>query len=147
MVVGHFLVVDDLGGITGNRRMPLCETASPRQPAAPAPVDSSCHIRGQIAAVSTGIGAELLFIQALQIVQGLLGGEPKQPVGIPLEGGQVIEGRRLFGFFLAPHLFHRGSCTLAGRFQLLGSSFICHALPGNGETGQLQCRPYKMAPA
>ena len=28
-----------------------------------------CHITGQIAAVSTGIGAELLFIQALQIVQ------------------------------------------------------------------------------
>ena len=33
---------------------------------------------GQIAAVSTGLGAELLFIQALPIVQGLLGRKSKQ---------------------------------------------------------------------
>ena len=50
-----------------------------------------CHITGQIAAVSTGIGAELLFIQALQIVQGLLGCKSKQAVGISLQSSQVIE--------------------------------------------------------
>ena len=69
----------------------------------------------------------------------MLGGEPQQPVGVPLEGGQVIEGGRLLGFVFAPHFFHCGSRTLAGRFQLLGGSLVCHALPGNGETGQLQC--------
>ena len=83
-----------------------------------------CHITGQIAAVSTGIGAELLFIQALQIVQGLLGCKSKQAVGISLQSSQVIEGGRLFGLFLALHLFDRDGCTLADFFQLLGSGLI-----------------------
>ena len=97
-----------------------------------------CHITGQIAAVSTGIGAELLFIQALQIVQGLLGRKSKQAVGISLQSSQVIKGRWLFGLFLALHLFDCDICTLTGFFQLFGSSFIRHALPGYGKTGQLQ---------
>jgi len=55
-----------------------------------------------------------------------------------LQSSQVIEGRRLFGLFLALHLFDRDSCTLAGFFQLLGSGLIRHALPGYSKTGQLQ---------
>ena len=55
-----------------------------------------------------------------------------------MQSSQVIEGRRLFGLFLALHLFDRDSCTLTGFFQLLGSSLIRHALPGYGKTGQLQ---------
>ena len=136
MVVGYFLIVDDRLGVTGNgdsfaKRHSIGNQIHQHRQAV-------CHITGQIAAVSTGIGAELLFIQALQIVQGLLGRKSKQTVGISLQGSQVIEGRRLFGLFLALHLFDCDICTLTGFFQLFGSSFIRHALPGYGKTGQLQ---------
>ena len=137
MVIGHFLVIDDLGRIankfhtSGKGQCPSGEPDQLRQ--------AGRHIRSQIAAVRPGIGAELLFIQVLQVVQGLLSGVSQQPVGVPLERGQVIEGGRLLGFVLALHLFHRSSRTLAGRFQLLGGSLVRHAFPGNRETGQLQC--------
>ena len=136
VVVGYFLIVDDCLRITGNgdpfaKRHSIGNQIHQHRQAV-------CHITGQIAAVSTGIGAELLFIQALQIVQGLLGRKSKQAVGISLQSSQVIEGRRLFGLFLALHLFDCDSCTLTGFFQLFGSSFIHHALPGYGKTGQLQ---------
>jgi len=136
VVVGYFLIVDDRTGITGNgdpfpKRHSIGNQIHQHRQAV-------CHITGQIAAVSTGIGAELLFIQALQIVQGLLGRKSKQTVGISLQGSQVIEGRWLFGLFLALHLFDCDICTLTGFFQLFGSSFIRHALSGYGKTGQLQ---------
>ena len=136
MVVGYFLIVDDRLRITGNgdpfaKRHSIGNQIHQHRQAV-------CHIAGQIAAVSTGIGAELLFIQALQIVQGLLGCKSKQAVGISLQSSQVIEGRWLFGLFFTLHLFDRDSCTLADFFQLLGSGLIRHALPGYGKTGQLQ---------
>ena len=136
VMVGYFLIVDYRLRITGNgdffaKRHGVDNQVHQHRQAV-------CHITGQIAAVSTGIGAELLFIQALQIVQGLLGRKSKQTVGISLQGSQVIEGRRLFGLFLALHLFDRDSCTLAGFFQLLSSGLIRHAIPGYGKTGQLK---------
>ena len=136
VVVSYFLIVDDRLRITGNgdpfaKRHSIGNQIHQHRQAV-------CHITGQIAAVSTGIGAELLFIQALQIVQGLLGCKSKQAVGISLQSSQVIEGRRLFGLFLVLHLFDRDSCTLADFFQLLSSSLIRHALPGYGKTRQLQ---------
>ncbi len=131
MVVGHFLVVDDLSCITGNgdpfaKRHGVGNQIDQHR-------QSLRHIRSQIVAVCAGIGAELLFIQVLQIVQGLLCGVSQQSVGIPLEGSQVIEGGRLLGFVLALHLFHCRIRTLAGSFQLLGSSLVRHAFPGNGK--------------
>ena len=55
-----------------------------------------------------------------------------------MQGSQVIEGRRLFGLFLALHLFDCDICTLTGFFQLLCACSVTHALPGYGKTGQLQ---------
>ena len=46
--------------------------------------DCAFHIVRKIAAVRPGIGTQLLFIQGLQIIQGLLGSEAANPVGIPL---------------------------------------------------------------
>jgi len=137
MVVGHFFVVDDLGRIAGD----LHTSGKGQRPSGELDqLRQTCrHIRSQIAAVRPGIGAELLFIQVLQVVQGLLGGVSQQPVGVPLEGSQVIKGGRLLGFVLALHLFHCGSRTLTSSFQLLGGGLVRHALPGNGETGQFQC--------
>ena len=136
MVVGHFLVIDDLGRIAGN----LHTTGKGQRPSGEPDQlrQAGRHIRSQVTAVRPGIGAELLFIQVLQIVQGLLGGVSQQPVGVSLEGGQVIKGGRLLGLVLVLHLFHRGSRTLTSSFQLLGGGLVRHALPGNRETGQLQ---------
>ena len=136
VVVGYFLIVDDLSCIAGNgdpfaKRHSVGNQIHQHRQAV-------CHIAGQIAAVSTGIGAELLFIQTLQIVQGLLGCKSKQAVSISLQSSQVIEGRRLFGLFLALYFFDCDSCTLTGFFQLLCACSVTHTLPGHGKAGQLQ---------
>ena len=115
MVVGHFLVVDDRRRIAGNgdalaERHGVGDQIHQHRQALG-------HVGGQVAAVRPGIGAELLFIEVLQIVQRLLGREPQQAVGVPLEGGEVIEGGRLLGFVPALHLFDRHRAALTGVFQ------------------------------
>ena len=78
-------------------------------------------------AVGAGIGAELLFIEALEVVQRLLGGEAKNPVGVALQGGEVVKGRRLFGFVLAlQRCDHRGLIG-AGLAQGHSIRFAFHA--------------------
>ena len=54
------------------------------------------HVGGQIPAVRAGISQQLLFIEALGVVKGLLRRVAKQPVCLTLQGGEVIELRRLF---------------------------------------------------
>ena len=123
MVVGHFLVVDDRRRIAGNgdalaERHGVGDQVHQHRQALG-------HVGSQVAAVGPGIGTELLFIEVLQVVQGLLGRIPQQAVGIPLEGGQVIEGGRLLGFVFAFHPLDRGRAALASTFQLFGGSFLC----------------------
>ena len=114
MVVGHFLVVDDRRRIAGNG------DAFAEQHGIGGQIhqhrQTLGHVRGQVAAVRPGVGAELLFIEVLQIVQRLLRRIAQQAVGVPLEGGQVIERGRLLGFVPALHLFHRGGRTLTDSF-------------------------------
>ena len=85
--------------------------------------DRPLHISGQKPAVSAGIGAELLFIQRLEIVQGLLGRIAELPVGIPLEGRQVIEGGRLLRFFFPLHRADESCLAFAGIRHRLGLRF------------------------
>ena len=136
MMIGHFLIVDDCRRIAGDgntltERHGVGDQVHQHRQALG-------HVGGQVAAVGPGIGTEFLFIEILQVVQGLLGRISQQAVGIPLEGGQVIEGRRLFGFVFAFHPLDCGRAALASPFQLFGGSFFFHALPGNGKAGQLQ---------
>ena len=72
-------------------------------------------IVGDIAAISPGISGKFLLIQALHIVQRLLCAVPQQAVGVPLKGGQVVQRRRILGFFLAGDALDR-----------------CHHLPSTG---------------
>ena len=58
------------------------------------------HVGGQIAAVRAGIGQQLLFVEALGVVKGLLRRVSEQAVCLTLQGGKVIELRRLFFFLL-----------------------------------------------
>ena len=136
MVVGHFLVVDDRRRIAGNgdalaERHGVGDQIHQHRQALG-------HVGGQVAAVRPGIGAELLFIEVLQVVQCLLRREPQQAVGVPLESGEVIEGGRLLGFVPALHLLDRHRTALAGSFQLFGIGFFVHAGAGSGKTGQVQ---------
>ena len=136
MVVGHFLVVDDRRRIAGNG------DAFAEQHGVGDQIhqhrQALGHVGGQVAAVRPGIGAELLFIEVLQVVQCLLRREPQQAVGVPLESGEVIEGGRLLGFVPALHLLDRHRTALAGSFQLFGIGFFVHAGAGSGKTGQVQ---------
>ena len=68
------------------------------------------HVGGQIPAVRAGIGQQLLFVEALGVVKGLLCRVSEQAVCLPLQGGEIIELRRLF--FL---LFLRDRGTGDGR--------------------------------
>ena len=72
------------------------------------------QIVGEKAAVRAGIGAELLFIEGLQVIKRLLGGIAKAAVGLPLEGGQVVEPGRVLRFFRALHRLDRDRLTGAG---------------------------------
>ena len=72
------------------------------------------QIISEEAAVRAGIGAELLFIEGLQIVQRLLGGIAQRAVGFSLEGGQVVEQRRFLRFLRALHRIDRDRLTGAG---------------------------------
>ena len=59
-----------------------------------------CHVGGQIPAVRAGIGQQLLFVEALGVVKGLLRRVSEQAVCLTLQGGEIIELRRLFFFLL-----------------------------------------------
>ena len=54
------------------------------------------HVGGQIPAVRAGIGQQLLFIEALGVVKGLLRRVSEQAVCLTLQGGKIIELWRLF---------------------------------------------------
>ena len=100
--------------------------------------DTSQHIVRQIAAVRSGIGTQLLFIERLQIVQGLLGGVPQKPVGISLEGGQVIECRGFFFFITVANVRNHSILVLAFLCKLLGFRSVREFLAGNGEIREVQ---------
>ena len=72
------------------------------------------QIISEEAAVRAGIGAELLFIEGLQVVKRLLCGIAQRAVGIPLERGQVVEQRRFLRFLRALHRPDRYRLTGAG---------------------------------
>ena len=82
------------------------------------------HILGEIIAVSTGIGQKTLFIQALRIVKGLLGGKAVNAVGFPLQQGKVKELRRQRGFLLLFERNANGLRRFASRFQRIRSGSV-----------------------
>ena len=124
-MIGDLFIVDDLRSVHMNRdaahlRHRRCHVAYERW-------QTVCHIRGQIPAVGARIGAELLFIKALEVVQRLLGGKAKNPVGVALQGGEVVKGRRLFSFVLALDRLYHCHLTAAGFLQGFGLRLILHA--------------------
>ena len=91
------------------------------------------QIVGEEAAVRAGIGAELLFIEGLQVVKRLLGGIAQRAVGIPLEGGQVIEPGRFLRFLRALHRLSRDRLTGAGGGKSVRLRFFFELLGHGGK--------------
>ena len=89
------------------------------------------QIIGEEAAVRAGIGAELLFIERLQVVKRLLGGIAEAAVGFSLEGGQVVEQRRFLRFLRALHRLDRDRLTGAGGGKTVRLRFLFE-LSGHG---------------
>lgn len=91
MVIGDFFAAAHLLGADGRRLLHAADSGSGGDKAG----DAALHIVGQIAAVSSRVGTELLFIERLKIVEGLLRGVAENAVGVALEGGQIVERRAL----------------------------------------------------
>ena len=77
------------------------------------------HVSGEIPAIRSRIGQQLLFVEALGVVEGLLRRVPENAVCLPLQGGQVIELRGLFLFLLPCDGSTHGLSVLASDLYLL----------------------------
>ena len=110
VMVGHLFAVADQRGVNLSGRVHAADGGGRRRQGR----DAGLHIIRKIPAVGSGVGGQLLFIKALEVVEGLLGGVAEQPVGLPLEGGQVAELRGAFGFVRSRDLPHRDGLSKAG---------------------------------
>ena len=91
------------------------------------------HVLGQIPTVRSGIRQQLLFVQGLGIVQGLLRRIPIDAVGIPLQGGQVVEFGRLHHAPGCLDAAYGGTLSLAGALYRLRLLAVGKALALRGE--------------
>ena len=100
------------------------------------------HIARQIPAVRAGIGQQLLFIERLGVVQGLLGRVAEHPICLPLQGGQVVQLGRFLRLFLPHQGYTHGPLPVTGIPDGLG------VLRGNNAVadrlGPLQRQPHMM---
>ena len=76
---------------------------------------SVLHIVRDELAVCARIGQELLFVERLNEIERLLGGEAVVSVCLALQGGQIIELRRIDGFRLPLERRNDGLLFLASR--------------------------------
>ena len=134
VVVGHFLTVADLGGQHGSRRVQTADGSSGGDQGG----DGILHIVRQKPAVRPGVGTQLLFIEGLEVVQGLLGGVAQGAVGLPLEGGEVVEGRGLFGLLPMFHFLNGDGAALAAGSNVAGLFLNVDPLPGQGHAAAVQ---------
>ena len=129
VVIGDFFTAAYLLGADGRRLLRAADSGSGGNKAG----DAALHIVGQEAAVGARVGTELLFIERLEIVEGLLGGIAENTVGVALEGGQIVERGRFLGFFLALLAFDRCCLALAGVGDGIGGLFVLHSVCRGGK--------------
>ena len=81
------------------------------------------HILGDIPAVRAGVGNQPCFIELLQRIQCFQCRISAQPVGFPLQGGQIHQLRRLLDDCFLGHSGHIPVGAPAALHQFLGLSF------------------------
>ena len=100
------------------------------------------HVGSQIPAVRARIGQQLLFVEALGVVKGLLRCVSEQAVCLTLQGGKVIELRRLFLFPLLRDGSTGNDCALAHSHCLFRLCWIGELL--RHRLGSIQCQAQQM---
>ena len=113
MVICDLAVVGYAGNVRSNRNV-----GEKRKLAADDGNDltgSVLHIVRDELAVCARIGQELLFVERLNEIERLLGGEAVVSVCLALQGGQIIELRRIDGFRLPLERRNDGLLFLASR--------------------------------
>ena len=129
VVIGDFFTAAYLLGADGRRLLHAADSGSGGDKAG----DAALHIVGQIAAVGARVGTELLFIERLEIVEGLLRGVAENAVGVALEGGQIVERGRFLRLFLALHAFDGYCLALAGVGDGIGILSVLHSVCRGGK--------------
>ena len=117
VVIRDLAVVGYAGNVRSNRN-----TEEKRKLAADDGNDltgSVLHIVRNKLAVRARIGQELLFVERLNEIERLLGSEAVISVCLALQGGQIIELRRIDGFRLPLERRNDGLLFLASRRNLL----------------------------
>ena len=139
MVVADLAAVADLSCVHTPRRVCFADNGG-----------HGCKLRhgrfqivGEKAAVRAGIGAELLFIERLQVVEGLLGGIAEAAVGFSLEGGQVVEPGRVLRFFRALHRPDRDRLTGAGGGEGVRLRFLFELFGHGGKAAAAEAHGVK----
>ena len=136
VVVGHLLVIYQQGHIREELPAPVKGRYLGRQ------VEDHRsglrHVGGQKPAVRPGIGQQLFLIEGLCVVQRLFRRVAEDAVGLPLEGGQVVEpGRRLFLLFTgdgSADCLRAGTGRPQGLRLLRGGDLLRHRLgPAQGQ--------------
>ena len=130
MVVGHLLVIYQQGHIREELPAPVKGRYLGRQ------VEDHRsglrHVGGQKPAVRPGIGQQLFLIEGLCVVQRLFRRVAEDAVGLPLEGGQVVEpGRCLFLLFTgdgSADCLRAGTGRPQGLRLLRGGDLLRHRL-------------------
>ena len=116
MVICDLAVVGHAGNVRSDRN-----AGEKRKPAADNRNDLTggvLHIVRDELAVCARIGQELLFVERLNEIERLLGGEAVVSVCLALQGGQIIEFRRIDGFRLPLERRNDGLLFLASRRNL-----------------------------
>ena len=129
VVIGDFLAAAHLLGADGRRLLHAADSGSGGDKTG----DAALHIVSQIAAVGARVGTELLFIERLEIVEGLLRGVAENAVGVALEGGQIVERGRFLRLFLALHAFDHRRLALAGIGDSVGVLSVLHSVCRGGK--------------
>ena len=129
VVIGDFFTAAYLLGADGRRLLHAADSGSGGDKAG----DAALHIVGQEAAVGARVGTELLFIERLEIVEGLLRGVAENAVGVALEGGQIVERGRFLRLFLALHAFDGYCLALAGVGDGVGVLPVLHSACRGGK--------------
>ena len=132
-MIGHLLVVAHL--LSEHRRGGIDSTNACS--ADHSSIYTVSHIFGEISAVGSGIGAELLFVQALNIVQSLLCRITQDTVGIALQRSQIIERRSFLAFLLVADIFDHGGSGGSTK-HLICIRLVLELLAGSGERTEVQ---------
>ena len=100
--------------------------------------DAAFHVVGQKPTVRAGISTKLFLIEALCVVQRLLGRIGEDRVGLALEGGQIVEPGRSFGLFLLGNTMDRDRLALAQPGQIRRFLFALQLFTRNSKRVQIE---------